>query len=158
MVQVKEIFFLRTRSLCIMIHVATRTLVIRVTDVETSASRCMPTVIADWRLLLSPIWNSSSAASHQVKRAPRRTLDSGMVMMVSVVKVGHFPCPLTATTQTAASSVTTPIKTVSISVRSLTTPVRIPVSLCMRTCAGVSTGAGRTMRRVDHNSDAHMTL
>ena len=77
--------------------------------------------------------------------------------METAHKAGQSLCPLTVTTQTAVSSVSTPIKTVSILEPTLTTPALVlaPVWM-MRTCAGGSTGVGRIMKSVDLISDASM--
>ena len=102
------------------------------------------TVFADLKLIrsliimISLVTQFSTAVSHQVRDALGTAQIGGNMMMLCVVKVKHFPCPLTATTQTAASNVTILIKTVRILVDyPLITLVPTPVLMSMKTCAEV---------------------
>ena len=75
----------------------------------------------------SPLTLSSIAASPLARPAGG---SPGGAAMWSAVRERFSPGPRTATTQTGASSVTTPTKTAIISVTTLTTPVPTPVSPC----------------------------
>ena len=106
----------------------------------------MVNVIAD----LTPFrYLVNSVVSHLVRPAPRSP--GGWVVMGYAVKVGHFLFLPTATTQTGASSVPIPIKTVSVLEAGLIIPAPTPVSLCSMTCAGESLGVTQISRRVGPN-------
>ena len=92
-------------------------------DAVTSVLTMMLIVTADLTYS-GPGTLRSTAASHQKRAAP----GTGSMVMLSAVKVGRCPCPRTVTTVTAASSVITPTKTVSILVTALTTPAHTSVS------------------------------
>ena len=115
---------------CTMTRVITLTLML---DAVTSVFKTRLLIVTADLTYSGPLTLRSTAASHQM-RAARRS--PGDMVMVSAVKVGRCPCPRSATTQTAASSVITPIKTVRVLVNTLTTPAHTPVSPCMMTCAG----------------------
>ena len=93
----------------------------------------------------SPRTLSSIAACPRVRPAGG---SPGGAAMWSAVRERLSPGPRTATTQTGASSVTTPIRTVRKLVFTLTSPAPTPVSPCNITCVRGSTGAGRIMKSV----------
>ena len=115
---------------CTMTRVITLTLML---DAVTSVFKTRLLIVTADLTYSGPITLRSTAASHQMRPASR---SPGGEVLVSAVKVGSCPYPLTVTTVTAASSVITPTKTVRSLVTSLTTLAHIPVSPCLMTCAG----------------------